>query len=68
MAVAEAETVQVAETWIDDTETPVSAFLKLRAAGGGEPCFLLGVGRLRPRRALLVHRLPAAQGRALVIG
>jgi anthranilate synthase component I len=41
MAVAEAETVQVAETWIDDTETPVSAFLKLRAAGGGEPCFLL---------------------------
>jgi anthranilate synthase component I len=41
MAVAEAETVQVAETWIDDTETPVSAFLKLRAAGAGEPCFLL---------------------------
>ena len=29
------------ETWIDDTETPVSAFLKLRAAGAGEPCFLL---------------------------
>src|ERR1700742_3231042 len=41
MTVAEAETVQVAETWIDDTETPVSAFLKLRAAGAGSPCFLL---------------------------
>jgi anthranilate synthase component 1 len=33
--------IPVCETWIDDTETPVSAFLKLRAAGGGEPCFLL---------------------------
>jgi anthranilate synthase component 1 len=63
MAVAAAETVQVAETWIDDTETPVSAFLKLRAAGGGEPCFLLesadygSVGRYsfigyRPRSVL----------------
>jgi anthranilate synthase component I len=41
MAVAAAETLQVAETWIEDTETPVSAFLKLRAAGAGEPCFLL---------------------------
>src|ERR1700744_318176 len=41
MAVAEAETVQVAETWIDDPEPPVSAFLKLRASGGREPCFLL---------------------------
>jgi anthranilate synthase component I len=39
-AVAEAH-VPVCETWIDDTETPVGAFLKLRAAGGGEPCFLL---------------------------
>jgi anthranilate synthase component 1 len=29
------------ETWIDDTETPVSAFLKLRAAAPGEPAFLL---------------------------
>jgi anthranilate synthase component 1 len=63
MAVAEAETVQVAETWIDDTETPVSAFLKLRRAGAGAPCFLLesadygSVGRYsfigyRPRRVL----------------
>ena len=62
-AVAEAETVPVAETWIDDTETPVSAFLKLRAAGAGEPCFLLEsadygrVGRYsfigyRPRKVL----------------
>jgi anthranilate synthase component 1 len=63
MAVAEAETVQVAETWIDDTETPVSAFLKLRFAGQGAPCFLLesadygSVGRYsfigyRPRKVL----------------
>jgi anthranilate synthase component 1 len=55
--------VPVCETWIDDTETPVSAFLKLRAAGGGEPCFLLEsadygkVGRYsfighRPRKVL----------------
>jgi anthranilate synthase component I len=63
MAVAEAETLQVAETWIEDTETPVSAFLKLRAAGAGQPCFLLEsadygrVGRYsfigyRPRKIL----------------
>jgi anthranilate synthase component I len=63
MAVAEAETVQVAETWIDDTETPVSAFLKLRHAGASAPCFLLesadygSVGRysfigFRPRKVL----------------
>jgi anthranilate synthase component 1 len=55
--------VPVCETWIDDTETPVSAFLKLRAAGGDEPCFLLEsadhgrVGRYsfigyRPRKVL----------------
>ena len=55
--------VPVYETWIDDTETPVSAFLKLRAAGDGEPCFLLEsadygkVGRFsfighRPRKVL----------------
>jgi anthranilate synthase component 1 len=31
----------VTETWIEDTETPVSAFLKLRAAAPGEPAFLL---------------------------
>jgi anthranilate synthase component 1 len=63
MAVVEAETLQVTETWIEDTETPVSAFLKLRAAGAGEPCFLLEsadygrVGRYsfigyRPRKVL----------------
>ena len=60
---AVAELVPVAEAWIDDTETPVSAFLKLRAAGAGEPCFLLEsaeqgrVGRFsfigyRPRKVL----------------
>jgi anthranilate synthase component 1 len=29
------------ESWIDDTETPVSAFLKLRASAPDEPAFLL---------------------------
>ena len=62
-AVSDRSLVPVCETWIDDTETPVSAFLKLRAAGGGQPCFLLEsadygkVGRYsfigyRPRRVL----------------
>jgi len=60
---AVAESVAVTESWIDDTETPVSAYLKLRAAGGGEPSFLLEsaehgrVGRYsfigyRPRKVL----------------
>ena len=55
--------VPVTESWIEDTETPVSAFLKLRAAAPGEPAFLLEsaeqgrVGRFsfigyRPRRLL----------------
>lgn len=38
---AVAELIPVVESWVEDTETPVSAFLKLRAAGAGEPCFLL---------------------------
>jgi anthranilate synthase component 1 len=38
---AVAELTPVIESWVEDTETPVSAFLKLRAAGAGEPCFLL---------------------------
>jgi anthranilate synthase component 1 len=33
--------VPLRETFIDDCETPVSAFLKLRAAAEGEPSFLL---------------------------
>ena len=60
---AVAESVAVTETWIEDTETPVSAYLKLRAAAGGEPSFLLEsaehgrVGRYsfigyRPRKVL----------------
>ncbi len=60
---AVAECVPVTETWVEDTETPVSAFLKLRAAGAGQPCFLLEsaeqgrVGRFsfigyRPRKVL----------------
>ena len=58
-----AEHVPVTQTWIEDTETPVSAFLKLRAAAPGEPAFLLEsaeqgrVGRFsfigyRPRKVL----------------
>jgi len=53
----------ITETWIEDTETPVSAFLKLRAAAPDQPAFLLEsaeqgrVGRFsfigyRPRRVL----------------
>src|SRR3984885_3697490 len=60
---AATECVPVTETWVEDTETPVSAFLKLRAAGAGQPCFLLEsaeqgrVGRFsfigyRPRKVL----------------
>jgi anthranilate synthase component 1 len=60
---AVAESVAVTETWVEDTETPVSAYLKLRAAGNGEPSFLLEsaehgrVGRYsfigyRPRKVL----------------
>ncbi|HTW11447.1 MAG TPA: anthranilate synthase component I [Solirubrobacteraceae bacterium] len=57
------DTAPLTETWVDDTETPVSAFLKLRAAAPGEPAFLLEsaeqgrVGRFsfigyRPRKVL----------------
>ncbi|MGH2874069.1 MAG: chorismate-binding protein, partial [Solirubrobacteraceae bacterium] len=63
MISADADHVPVAETWIEDTETPVSAFLKLRGAASGEPAFLLEsadqgrVGRFsfigyRPRKVL----------------
>ncbi|HLI61568.1 MAG TPA: anthranilate synthase component I [Solirubrobacteraceae bacterium] len=55
--------VPLYETFVDDTETPVSAFLKLRAAHPAEPAFLLEsaehgrVGRfsfigVRPRTVL----------------
>ncbi len=33
--------IPVCESFIADCETPVSAFLKLRALAPGEPCFLL---------------------------
>jgi anthranilate synthase component 1 len=60
---AVAERAPATETWIEDTETPVSAFLKLRAAAPAEPAFLLEsaeqgrVGRFsfigyRPRKVL----------------
>jgi anthranilate synthase component 1 len=53
----------LSESWIDDTETPVSAFLKLRQVAPDEPAFLLEsadhgrVGRYsflghRPRKTL----------------
>ncbi|MGE4427589.1 MAG: anthranilate synthase component I family protein, partial [Solirubrobacteraceae bacterium] len=39
--VGDYDLVPIAARTIDDTETPVSAFLKLRAAHPGEPAFLL---------------------------
>ncbi len=33
--------IPLCETFVSDCETPVSAFLKLRALAPGEPCFLL---------------------------
>jgi anthranilate synthase component 1 len=54
--------VPLRTTFIDDVETPVSAFLKLRGRNPGVPGVPARVGRARPgRRALLVHRRPAAQ-------
>ena len=56
-----------ATRFIDDCETPVSAFLKLRERPG--PAFLLESAEQGQRVGpLLVHRLPPAQGRALVAG
>src|SRR6188474_3415078 len=39
--VREGNVVPVRLRLVDDCETPVSAFLKLRAAAAGAPCFLL---------------------------
>ncbi len=51
-----------AETFIEDCETPVSAFLKLRGrARAGVPARVRGAGT---RGALLVHRLSPSQGAA----
>jgi anthranilate synthase component 1 len=60
---ADHDLVPLRETFIDDTQTPVSAFLKLRAADPGQPSFLLEsaeqgrVGRysfigIRPRKVV----------------
>ena len=38
---ARPDLVPVTESFIDDCQTPVSAFLKLRALAPGEPAFLL---------------------------
>ena len=59
--------IPVRETFIDDTQTPVSAFLKLRGqrARGASPRSCSS--RLsRGGRALLVHRRRAPQGDPLV--
>lgn len=39
--VLRAPAAPVTESWVEDTETPVSAFLKLRACAPGQPAFLL---------------------------
>jgi anthranilate synthase component 1 len=52
--------VPLRHTFIDDCETPVSAFLKLR--GAAEPRLPARVRRAGPaRRALVVHRRAPAQ-------
>ncbi len=38
---AHAPATPVTDSWVEDTETPVSAFLKLRASAPGQPAFLL---------------------------
>ena len=56
--------VPLRHTFIDDCETPVSAFLKLRGARPEHPGVPARVRRAGPaRRALLVHRRAPAQGR-----
>ena len=55
--------VPVRHTFLEDCETPVSAFLKLRGAG---PAFLLESAEQGQRVGpLVVHRLPPAPGAAL---
>ena len=60
--------VPLRHTFIDDCETPVSAFLKLRGATrvARVPARVRRAGPAR--RALLVHRRAPARGRALVAG
>ena len=55
---AEHNLVPVRQTFLEDCETPVSAFLKLRGAGPGVPARVRRAGPAR--RALVVHRLPPA--------
>ena len=59
--------IPLRHTFIADTETPVSAFLKLRGHGSGDPGVPARIGRAGPAHGpLLVHRRAAAQGAALV--
>ena len=61
---ATANVIPVAYRFVDDCETPVSAFLKLREAFAG-PVVPARVRRAGPARALLVPRLPPAARAAL---
>ena len=56
--VRQAELIPITQTVIEDSETPVSAFLKLRGSG---PAFLLESAEQGQRvEPLVVHRLQAA--------
>ncbi len=58
--------IPVTHSFIEDCETPVSAFLKLRGDG---PAFLLESAEQGPAgRPLLVHRLAPEAGRPLEPG
>ena len=54
--------VPVTPAFVEDCETPVSAFLKLRGDG---PAFLLESAEQGQRRPLVVHRLAPRSGAAL---
>ncbi len=59
--------IPLRHSFVDDCETPVSAFLKLRALAPGEPAFLLeSAEQGQTGGALVVHRLSPARGAALV--
>ena len=67
LSAARRESTPVVERFIDDCETPVSAFLKLRAAFE-RPGVPARVGRAGAARPLLVPRLSPARDAALDLG